>query len=331
MAFAASCAGGLVLAAQGRGGQGRPAPTPPPAQLEWAFPQTPPGFQREPDDGSQRRVPGSAITLTMTQSANNFGPADWFPDEHPPMPEIVARGRQAGGIWSCALCHLPNGLGHPESSGLAGLPASYLVQDMLDWRSGARTALGGGGLMATFAKAMTDEEIHAAAQYFASLKAERWTRVVESSTAPQNFVGVGNMRFAVKGGGDEPLGSRIIEVAEDNERAELRDPHSGFVAYVPVGSIERGAKLASGGKVSDGKIESGKTIQCAICHGAGLKGRGYVPALAGRSPIYTVRQLYFFQHGERKGPFAELMKETVAALSAEDMLDLAAYIGSLDP
>src|SRR6185295_18921034 len=111
----------------------------PPPLLAWAFPQTPPGTQRAPDDGSEKRVPGSPIGLTTTQISNTFGPADWFPHEHPAMPEVVASGRRAGGVWACSLCHLPNGLGHPESSALAGLPVSYLVQDMQDWRSGARS------------------------------------------------------------------------------------------------------------------------------------------------------------------------------------------------
>ena len=40
---------------------------------------------------------------------------------------------------------------------------------------------------------------------------------------------------------------------------------------------------------------------CATCHGQGLKGLGNVPPLAGRSPTYTVRQLYDFQSGARAG------------------------------
>jgi cytochrome c553 len=321
------CLIGLV-AGQGRGNQPQ---VPPPPLLAWAFPQTQPGTQRPADDGTLKRVPGSDVTLTITQISDVFGPADWFPREHPAMPGIVAHGRREGGVWACALCHLPNALGHPESSGISGLSADYIVQDIRDWRSGARTALGGGGIMATFARAMTDGEVHEAAEYFASLKPARWTRVVEAETAPRTFVGLGNMRFLLEEGGTEPLGQRIVEVPEDNARAELRDSHSGFVAYVPPGSLKRGEALAAGGHAADGVITTGKTVQCAICHGPGLKGRGYVPALAGRSPIYIVRQLYFFQHGERNGPFAELMKDTVSRLNEQDMSDLAAYIGSLAP
>src|SRR5262249_33141910 len=151
-------------------------------------------------------------------------------------------------------------------------------QDLMDWRSGARAVLGGGGgIMANLAKNSTEAELHEAANYFASLKPAKWTRVVEADTAPKSFVGVGNMRFREKAGGTEPLGQRIIELPEDDVQAELRNSHSGFVAYVPTGSIKKGEALVNGGQVVDGKITSGKTIQCSVCHGSGLKGLGYAP------------------------------------------------------
>ena len=125
------------------------------------------------------------------------------------------------------------------------------------------------------------------------------------------------------GGGTEPIGTRIIEVPEVLERTELRDPDSGFIAYVPTGSVKRGEALAAG---SDRRISS-----CAVCHGADLKGLGPVPALAGRSPSYIVRQLYDIQHGTRNGAWAALMKPVVAPMTLEDMVALAAYAASLAP
>ncbi|MBI4887027.1 MAG: cytochrome C-binding protein, partial [Acidobacteria bacterium] len=91
------------------------------------------------------------------------------------------------------------------------------------------------------------------------------------------------MRFVSKEGGMEPIAGRIIELPEDAEHAELRDPHSPFMAYVPVGSIRKGEALVTTG--------GGRTVRCALCHGADLKGLGPAPGLASRSPIYTVRQL----------------------------------------
>jgi cytochrome c553 len=124
--------------------------------------------------------------------------------------------------------------------------------------------------------------------------------------------------------GKEPIGQRIIEVPEKTEDTEsLRNPHSGFIAYVPPGSIKKGEALVTTG--------AGKTTQCGVCHGQDLEGLGPVPGLAGRSPSYLVRQLHDMQIGTRKGQWSDLMKPVVAKLSAEDMLNIAAYTASRVP
>jgi cytochrome c553 len=91
---------------------------------DWAYPVAPPPSQ--PDNVILKSVPGSAKQYTQAQIDDPFNPPDWFPSEHPPMPEIVAHGGQKPAGRACALCHLPSGDGHPESSSLAGLPAAYL-------------------------------------------------------------------------------------------------------------------------------------------------------------------------------------------------------------
>src|ERR1051325_11258992 len=50
------------------------------------------------DDGRKRTLPGGTGGWTVTEIANDFGPVDWDPGEHPKMPEIVARGDQRPGI-----------------------------------------------------------------------------------------------------------------------------------------------------------------------------------------------------------------------------------------
>ena len=104
----------------------------------------------------------------------------------------------------------------------------------------------------------------------------------------------------------------------------LRDPRSGFVAYVPTGSLTKGQALVDTGA-------SGKTIACSICHGDGMKGLANVPRIAGLHPIYIARQLYLFKDGSRGGPDAPLMNKPVARLTDEDILNIAAYLGSLSP
>src|SRR5438094_9949910 len=156
------------------------------------------------------------------------------------------------------------------------------------------------------------------------MKWSPWIKVVEANAVPKTRI-AGGMFLRLDGSETEPIGQRIIEAPDDTERTEtLRDPHSGFTAYVPVGSVKKGETLVTTGG-------GGKTTQCAVCHGADLKGLGPVPGLAGRSPSYTVRQLYDMQHGVRNGPWTELMKAVVTQLSEEDMVSIAAYTASREP
>ena len=74
---------------------------------------------------------------------------------------------------------------------------------------------------------------------------------------------------------------------------------------------------------------NGKTVECAVCHGEGLKGLGNVPRLANVHPIYLVRQLYSFQTGANSSNDAALMKRVVAKLTDEDIVNLSAYAASL--
>ena len=78
-------------------------------------------------------------------------------------------------------------------------------------------------------------------------------------------------------------------------------------------------------------ISPGSTTPCGICHGPELKGVAAIPGLAGRSPIYMVRQIYDMQHAVRQGLWSELMKPVVANLTEEDMIAIAAYAASRVP
>jgi cytochrome c553 len=177
--------------------------------------------------------------------------------------------------------------------------------------------------MIVIAAAATDAEVQAAAGYFSSLKLKPWIRVVETQTVPKTRVS-GSMFVQTEAGGTEPIGQRIVETPENLERTELRDAASGFIAYVPVGSVKKGEALVMSGG-------AGKTTQCAICHGPELRGLGPVPPLAGRSPSYLFRQLYDIQHGVRRGEWSELMRAPVARLSEEDLVSIAAYLASRTP
>jgi len=323
LAFVSLVAAGVVRAA------GEPP--------DWAYnipPAPPPGTPAPaaapaspaPDAGTPRSLEGSTVTFTMPQLRDLFAPPDWHPSDHPPMPEVVAHGRKPD-VRACGYCHYPNGKGRPENGGVAGLPAAYFLQALADYRNGVRKSAeprkANTNLMIAIAKAMTDQEMSAAAEYFASMKWTPWIRVVESSTVPKTR-SQGGIFLKLEGNETEPIGQRIIETPESAERTDLRDSRSGFIAYVPVGSVKKGEELVKTGG-------NGRTIQCGFCHGADLKGLGPVPGIAGRSPSYTVRQLYDIQQGARKGLWSELMVPAVAKLTNDEMLAIGAYTASLAP
>jgi cytochrome c553 len=262
------------------------------------------------------RAPGSAREHEWAKVSGNATPPDWFPDEHPPAPRSVAGA--PGARFACGACHLMSGQGHPESADLAGQPAEYLIRQMAYYKAGTRKD---DARMGPIAKVTSDEDVRQAAEYFAALKPALWVKVIETATPPKTFIATaGRHRQLHPDGGTEPIGRRILEIPADPYRTEIRDPHSGFIAYVPPGSIARGEALVKGG-----------AVQCALCHGAALQGLGEVPRLAGLQPLYIARQLFDMQHGSSAGKAAALMKPVVAHLSEDDIIAISSYLGSLSP
>ena len=310
----------LLAAGFAAGGTAQAADAPP-----WAYPINPPGVAVPPDTGTPLKVPDSDATFSLTQIRNLFFAPDWHPGDHSSMPGIVTEGRKPE-VRACGSCHRTDGSGGPENAKIAGLPVEYIIQQMADFKSGARKTSVPGRLppdpMTATAKGITDAEVASAAAYFAAQKPRQAIKVVETDTAPKTQ-NTGWHLAAATEGGTQALGQRIIEVPESLAYFSSRDGRARFVAYVPPGSIQRGKELAATG--------GGKTISCVVCHGPELKGLGTIPGIAGRSPSYIVRQLYDFQAGNRAGLNSALMKPVVEKLSIEDMIALAGYAASLNP
>ena len=326
----------LVTAAAGLGAQSTPWP-------DWAYgylrpqapgdtlaPPCPPGAKGFPDcayvgapvaeNGVKLSLPGAAAQYTRNEAYNDFGPADWYPGDHPPMPPVVARGKQEAGSRACALCHYPNGQGKMENAHVAGLPAAYILQQLEAFKSGARKSAdprkANTNEMVAIARSLTPEEARQAAEYYASIPFKPWTRVVEAEQAPAVRGTMNGLLLPIPNAPPIPLNGRIIEMPEHPERTEMmRDPRAGFVAYVPVGSVAKGEELA-------------KKTMCMVCHGPELKGVGNVPGIAGRTASYTMRQLWDFKQGTRNSP---LMTPVVAKLELDDLVNLTAYAASLQP
>jgi cytochrome c553 len=283
-------------------------------------PQAAPGPQAPKDAGTLFHVPDSEVALTRAQIEGGDAVPDWHPNDHPAMPGIVKNGRRD--VRACAYCHQPSGVGRPENASLAGLTENYIKEQLANFKSGGR--LGAEpkrtpqNLMNQIAANLSEEEATEAAKYFSSLKLGSFVKIVETDVVPKTFVS-GGMLAKSPEGGMEPIGHRIIEVPEDLQRAENRDPRTPFIAYVPKGSLQKGKPLVTGG-----------AMPCITCHGPDLHGLGDVPHIAGRSPSYIVRQLYDIQRGKRSGAVAP-MQQVVVGLELDDMIAIAAYVASREP
>ena len=285
----------------------------------WAYPVADKEQPVKLDDNESRRVPGSALAYKRKEIDDLFNPPIWFPELNVGMPRVVQYGAPPN-VRACAACHLASGQGHPESGHIAGLPVAYFKRQIEDYRAGRRNDP---VWMSKMSAALSDADVQAAADWFAAVKPTPWLQVVEAETIPKSFFNKSRKRLPHPEGGTEPLGERIAEFPREPERVLERDPRAGFVAYVPKGSMARGEALVRQG--------AGKTLACASCHGADLKGQGDIPRIAGVSALYTVRQLYAFKTSSRKGEHAQQMAPVVANLQADDITAIAAYTASLAP
>ncbi|CAN5425741.1 N/A [soil metagenome] len=307
--------GALALAAAGIA---RDATTP---GWRWLFPIADPAPAPGAEDRATVRLPGSARTFPAAQLHDMQHAVDWYPNEHPATPGIVAAGH--GAANACGFCHLPDGNGRPENAALAGLPADYIKRQVQAFATGTRRPVLPNAtpstLMAATARAATPPEIDQAAAYFSKLRYTPHVRVVEAAAIafrPGRFV------YLPGAGAKQPIGDRVIEVPDDSVRFEQRDAHVGYTAYVSPGAIARGRAIAlSGGTGGQ---------SCTLCHGSRLQG-GIAPPLAGRSPTMLVRQLAGFATGARYDAAAAPMRALAAKLKQREIVDVAAFAATLRP
>ena len=174
----------------------------------------------------KRRVEGSPLTFATLEIRGNV--VDWFPDDHHnPMPSIIKQGPAALGSTGrpCGSCHLSDGSGRPENASPAGLSATYILRQLNDLKNGRRHSVepgkGNSNTMVMLAKAMTDEEMKQAAEYFSAVTWRPHVTVVETSLVPATriqgelFIPTANNVTAHKL--TDPIGNRIIEVPTDVE------------------------------------------------------------------------------------------------------------------
>lgn len=296
----------------------------PTAALAWAYPHGPTSTFGQPLGAGPFHVPGSTLVLSRAQVEEASGPIDWHPQDHPPAPPVV-RGPGRAALTPCAECHLLNGAGFPASADLTGLPADYIIEQVMAFRSGARRSTARGqpntAEMIKVAKAVSPAELRQAAEYFARLPRSRWVKVVESATVPRTYPDKYGWLNLAPGGGTEPIGDRLVEVSENLPRMMIGDDHVMLIDYAPPGAIGRGRRVVMTG--------GGAGVPCQSCHGRRLGGVGAVPPIAGRPGGYLARTLWDIRTGARSNPGVAPMKAVSKGLSPAEIRDVSAYLASL--
>jgi cytochrome c553 len=297
---------------------------PPGPALAWAYPESKQSYFQMPTGDGPFQVPGSSLVFSRKQVADDENPVDWFPGEHPLPPSVVSRNG-GNGPTPCAECHLYNGHGFLGAADLNGLPAPYIVEQVKAFRNGDRRSTNADrrdtAEMIKVANKVSDSDLLKAAAYFAALPRGPRLRVEETVEAPATKPDQFGWLDVVPG--REPIGARIIEVSEDMGRLLLGDDHVYFIDYAPIGAVKRGETLVRTGG------PGGQA--CRSCHGPDLRGAGDIPPLAGRSAPYLARMLWDMKSGARKGPTTAQMQTPARSLTESQILDITAYLASLNP
>jgi len=282
--------------------------------LDWLYPTRTSPAPPLADPDALVSLPGAPVKMQAKQLRDLSAAVDWYPGRHGTPPAIVLKASAPDG-YACGFCHNVGGEGRPENASLAGLPEAYIIAQAQAFRAGQRTSVRPGWrpteAMITAASHASDADIAAAAKWFSGQSFVSRVKVVETDTVPATAP-LGSILSAIDGP-RQPIAGRIIEIPDDPERFEQRDPDSHFTAFVPPGSIARGEAVAD-------------RLGCVECHSALMNRWG-----PGRSPSYIVRQLLAFKTGVRSDAGAQPMREVTAQLSEAEMVDVAAWFASLEP
>jgi len=116
-------------------------------------------------------VPAPAATAAALPKATASAPAA-APASASVGSTLATRGRWADKLPACEQCHGPGGRGvGPDFPALAGQSATYLANQLTAWKTGARPP-GPMGLMAIVARKLSEDEVRAVADHYATLPAK---------------------------------------------------------------------------------------------------------------------------------------------------------------
>jgi cytochrome c553 len=131
----------------------------------------------------KRKSPLMGSMLTGIDEKDFEFLANYFREQPPPPPgkgdakltvqgkEIFLEGIVGSAVPACSGCHRDDGTGTNKYPRLAGQPAKYITQQMLNYKSGVRDN-DERGVMRAVAQRMTEAEIRAVAEFIVTMKGD---------------------------------------------------------------------------------------------------------------------------------------------------------------
>ena len=111
---------------------------------------------------------------------------------------------------------------------------------------------------------------------------------------------------------------------------QIRELAAYFAAQQPRPQPLEGseAQIAAGQSIFEHGIAEKNIPPCGTCHGPEGHGNGKFPRIAGQHADYLVKQLTVFQRTDER-PEGSIMKNVAHDLTAENIVNIAAYVQAL--
>ena len=263
----------------------RAATTAPP---DWAYaiapppPPVPPGTTPPPNPAATDTTLERFRAAPSSIPRNRMQQADWFPEDHPAMPSIVANGRAGDpNAHACSLCHYPNGKGRPENASVCR--SAGLLLPAAARRLPARPAEERGVAQGEHGAHGAHREVADAGRNEAGRRILRLDEVDAVDPRRRDQHGAEDdeprrhleSRLRAKARARNRLACASSRRPRTSEQTEvLRNPRSGTSS--PMCRSDRSRRV----KRSSRPAATARRSRAANCHGADLMGMGPVPGIA---------------------------------------------------
>lgn len=114
---------------------------------------------------------------------------------------------------------------------------------------------------------------------------------------------------------------------------DMKNLAAYYAAQTSKPGVADPALVEKGRKIYEGGIAEKNVAACIACHGPAGDGNAAAkfPKIASQHAVYIVNQLKAYKAGERRSDAAQMMRNTAANMTDEEMQAVAQYMQGLQP